>query len=391
MPWDQSQAISNSVVAACLRWSADNITEPPLLVEQMGADGWEAVQSAGWQNFFASPVSQEFTSMTTFKRLMEFWSWNLNLNGNAYSLKLRTESGAFVGLLPLPYSAVDPKTNKVGTRVESYMIATSEGRKEYGPKDMVHMVRGIHPEKPALGEGVLMAAMREILTDNEISAYQRAVVQAPSPGVVITIEGADNLPDEQRKEIVERARTLYSRENAGRPMVLSGEAKVQSAGFSPAEMDIGKMSLLPETRITADFGIPAMILGFMSGNNQATYANYDAALEAAATNHLDPLWTVMEETLTMQLLPEVDSTANRRVRFDRSKVKALQENTDAMYKRVSDLFKANIIDRATTLRELGMQPQPTDENVYSWQLSPQSAGVLPPAEGRSARQRHGAQ
>ena len=69
--------------------------------------------------------------------------------------------------------------------------------------------------------------------------------------------------------------------NAGGVVFPSVPLDVQTLGFSPEQMSLEQMPKLPEERITAVLGIPAITVGVGAGLDQATYANFREAREAA--------------------------------------------------------------------------------------------------------------
>lgn len=384
--FNPNQAGGNSIVAACMRYSLDNITEPPMVVQQPGEEGFETVTSKGFEWLMSLPMgaaSEEYNA--SFGRMLEMFAWSMNFDGNAYWLEIESKAGKFVGYMSVSHNEVNPVYDTNRTKIEGYRI----GGKTYPADKIVHFKRGIDPNNPLLGYSTLKANMRPILTDNEIMAYQHAVVKSPVPSVMIVIPS--RLTEEERESVLERAKARFGGENRGDPFIADGDkdVRIESIGWSPADIAIDKLSRLPEERITAAFGIPAMVIGVGAGLERSTYDNYRASQYFAVVNHLDPLWKVFEETVTRRVLPKVDSGMGRKAVFDRSKVRALKEDENALYKRVTDLWKTNGIDRERMLKMLGLPFAAEDSGVFFWMLGPVAGAVPPMDQTRSMTARFG--
>lgn len=383
-PWSERQAAFNSVVSAGLAWSAANITEPPVRVGVETENGFEPMPSAAFDRFLASPMASEsYRYSMTENRMRQIWGLSLVLDGNAYGVILRNDRGAPVGVMPVYHVYIGPKLSSDRQRIEAYRY----GNQELPPEDVIHMRMGVDPDAPCMGRSGLKSAMRQILTDNEIAAYQHRVVESPTPGLAVLIDDSQSfLTEEQNQEIKQRIDAELGGERRGRPAVLQG-VKLERVGFSPQDLDIAAMARYPEERICAAMGLPPSVVGVGAGLDRSTFNNYETALKAAVSNHLDPLWVEIEKALTKVLHMLDPLAAGRVVQYDRSVVRAYQQDEDELAARVDKLFRANIVDRATAKAMLGMKPGEDDREVYFWQLSPQFGGVLPMTEGLSARDR----
>lgn len=371
----------NSIVAACMRWSLDNVTEPRLIVEEDTAEGWQQVKSPGFEALMGAMLGKQTIEYgLTESRSVQQTAWSLNLDGNSYWLAARTESGALLGFMPTNHNYVRPIHDSFNTKITGYQI----GNKTYPASDVIHFRRGVDPELAMMGEAPLKSVMRQIMTDNEIAAYQHRVVQSPSPGIMIAVKG--NISTEERTRLTDMAKSKFTGERVGEPFIAEGDVTMTSVGWSPADIAIDKLARLPEERITAAFGLPATVVGVGAGLATSTYDNVRANMYAAVINHLDPIWCEIEQTLTLRVLPLVDSTPKRRVRFDRSKVAALNEDQTSKYTRIIAAWEANVFDRQRTLMMLGEPYSNEDAGLFYWMLAPK-AQIMPPAKDVGIRSR----
>lgn len=143
----------------------------------------------------------------------------------------------------------------------------------------------------------------------------------------------------------------------GRMLVLPLGGKLEAPGYSPQDMALDSLRNVPTGRICGALGLDPMVLGLPSENK--TYANYEEANEAAIETALLPLKRVVARTLTRQALKE----PKRRCFWDYSEVRALQDDVDALYKRVVDAYAKGAIMRSEAKQMLGL-PHEKGDQVY---------------------------
>lgn len=372
-PFSASKATANSVVASCLQWSNDNIIEPDLVVFESKGGKSQPVESPGWAGFSKSH---------DVYRMIQILVQSLNLDGNAYLIKHRDGRGNVVGVDAIPFVYVNPRMNSGRTAIELYQI----GGVTYLPEDVIHFKRWVDGANHLMGCSAIKSNMREILTDSEIAAYSHRIMQSPTPGLLISTAGEGYMTEETRRSIEDQAMSKFGGENTGRPMVLDGDVRLQTAGFSPADLAVDKLSKLPEQRITGAFGIPPVVVGVGAGIDNMTYDNLRTSMYKATTDHLIPLWQLIERQLTRELLPFVDSRPGRTLNFDLSMVKALSIDLSDEYDRVELIWRSGMIDRKTALNMLDLPFEDSDAGVWYWQLTPASSAAT--LGTRSLRRRY---
>ncbi len=367
VPFNSKAVTGNSVVQICLQWSLDNIIEPSLRVYQTEKDMTKPVPSAGWDQFCAE---------NDLPRMIQVVAQSLNLDGNAYIIKILKPSGALDAIIAAPFTYVKPVKSSDGSRIERYSI----GNLNVPADQVIHFKRGIDPDDPLMGYAAIKATMRQVLTDSEIATYMHRIVQSPTPGILITTP-AEGMTEELRVVMEKVADSKFGGENRGKPMILGGDVKIQTAGWSPKEVAIDELATLPEQRITAAFSIPAMVVGVGAGLDNLTYDNYSTAIFKATIDHLKPMWQTIERVLSRELLPLIDSNRGRKLQFDLSEVAALSIDETERYARVDSIWRSGMIDRKSALEMLGLSYQDSDAGVFYWQLSPASS-ALPSTRSR---------
>jgi HK97 family phage portal protein len=389
LPVREGDARNSSIVASVVGWAMRNVVQVQPVTQTENSEGlWEPIPKHGATMLIAKPQGQinpdERTAMN-YRRMLRALAWSLMMDGNGYVLKVRNGSRP-IGLDWLPHGSVNPIERRgYPTIIDEYELRSASGTRLVPRSDMVHVTLGIDPDRPACGCSPLKAVMRLVMTDNQIAVFSHAVLRNPFPGIVLSPK-ADRMLASDLTVMVDQLQQIASGERGGGVAAFSDPMDVEKLGYSPDDMAVRELAKLPEERISAVFGIPAIVCGLGAGLERSTFANFEQAREAATEEFLVPLWGDIAEAFTDQLLPEFGNPANQRIIFDYSDVKSLQEDTDALHVRVREDFKANIIDRAQAKAALGAQPGPEDEGVYWYQLRPSPAfDVLPHSAGGKAR------
>ncbi len=91
---------------------------------------------------------------------------------------------------------------------------------------------------------------------------------------------------------------------------------------------------IPEERISAVLGVPAIVAGLGAGLDRSTYSNSREMAEWFTERKLIPQWRSDAAKLNVSLLPDFTSNRLFFVEFDITNVRALQEDMDAKYTRL---------------------------------------------------------
>ena len=366
--------IANSIVMACVHWAMRNAVQAQAAVvdDPNGSEpGYGPPLSHAVARLLAAPQGQLPPDQRTAlngARLIQSIVWSLLLDGNAYVQKLRDDRARVVGLEWLPPLSVEPiaAAHHAGV-VAFYRVETPRGPVEIETADLVHFRDGIDAVRLTQGQSRVRAALRHVMTDNHIAVFTRALLQNPVPALMVTPKGEDalRLTAEDAREIARQLTERHRGERAGGVLVPNFPAEVTPLGYSPDQMAISRLNRLPEERITAVIGLPAVVVGMGAGLDRATYANFKEARRVAFEEFLVPLWQDLADTWTEQLLPEFDATPGRRVTYDTRSVMALRDDTDAQWQRAREAFASGLIDRATARRMMGLTVDPRDEGVFS--------------------------
>ena len=313
----------------------------------------------------------------------------MHVCGDAYLLKQRNEVGELVALYPLMPEQVTPK----GTPEElitHYVYEMDNGKVIIQKNDLVHLRLGLDPNDHKVGFSPLKTVLREVYGDESAGQMATALLANMGvPSVMITPKDEYGPSAEEADQIAKKYQQKVGGKNRGKPLVMSGAMNVEKLSFSPKDLDLGLLRQLPEERISAVLGVPAILAGLGAGLRNATYSNAKELREFFTENKLIPLWRMVGEELTQQILLkeyEVDSTTS--AEYDFSEVRALQADVNDMYDRLNVGVQGGWITIAEARQSVGLPTTPDQEvylipmnvNVVHGKLEPPASPELPQTE-----------
>lgn len=350
----------NAIVLACILWLCRTFPEAPIRVQTRKADGELEPDPR-------HPLVQLLHQPNDYYSGILLWTATIGdwMLGNAYWVKVRSGAGRVVQLWWVPSSAIDPKWPADGTVFISHYEYTVEGRKyRLEREDVVHFRNGLDPENPRKGLSPLGALMREIFTDDEAANFSASLLRNLGvPGVLISPEGDVEVDQADAEKIKGEFEQRFGNDNRGRAMVLSNAVKTQVLSFNPQQMDLKMLRRVPEERVSAILGTPAVVVGLGAGLDRSTFANFKEAREAAYEGNVIPTQRFMAAELTTQLLPDFGDPERLVMDFDLTQVRVLQEDQDALSKRVLDQLWKGAITRGEAREKLGYD-QDEEGDVY---------------------------
>lgn len=323
---------TNSIIYNCLQWCINAFVEAPVCAQRRVADEWQIINDHPAIDLLDAPSIDSDGAL--------LWSdalFSLYLNGNAYFFKQRSAAGAVVGLEWMPHWLVEPRwpIAKKTTFISHYDYRVDGVTQAVPRSEVIHLRHGIRdPGNIRKSLSPMSAMLRLVCTDNEADVFSEAMLRNRGvPGVVLSPKEKLRLTEGQREGIIEKWTRKFTGASAGTPFVSDTPFDVTVPGFSPEQLVMDKVRTIPEQRIPSAFGIPCMVVGFNAGEGSKTYANYEQAVESAYDSGICPLQVRLSRQLTQQLMYEFEASKRKRIWFDSSKVRALQEDTDRVYTR----------------------------------------------------------
>ena len=375
----------NSAVYACVQAIAAAIAEPELRVYR--ADGSERVEAVPGELGRLLERPNPYMSLDT---LLGYLATCLHVDGNAYWRKLRSgdpEDGPVVELWPISPSRMTVETTGgSGDFITRYRYARGSAAPEsISAGNIVHFRYGLDDDDHRVGQAPLKRLLREISSDDQATRYaDRLLANLAINGLTLSFDKeAAPIDQATADQLKARIQAAYGGDNAGAAAVLSPGAKLDALGFSPEQMSMEILHRVPEERISAVLGVPAIVAGLGAGLQRATYSNFKEARETFTEQKLIPLWRHLAAEITLQLVPDFDASGRTLVDFDTSDVRALADDQNAAATRLKTLVEAGILTTDEARAEIGYEPLPSSE------LRVASSESEVPAQLRAAASRRG--
>jgi HK97 family phage portal protein len=350
-----------SLVIAAVNWLGRVLPEAHLNVIEMDDEGMEIpIPDHPAAELWRRP--NEFYSCTT---MCKAYAHSWIVTGNPYFLKIREKSGVVRELWYIPPAMIRPVWPDDGSEFISGYEYKVDGRTQVFPaEDVIHFRDGIDPCNPRLGLSPVASVMRELYTDQQVATYSALLMKNGAvPPVVISLRDSVNAIGFDSKKVREGYLKQTQGDERGKAWVTGAAVRIDKVGFAPADLNLAQLRRLPEERLSAVIGIPAIVLGYGAGLDKATYSNARQAAEFATESYLVPLYRYIEEELTHQLLRDFDETGSLQFRFDLTQVRALSEDQDAQYARLTAAYNGGWLKRSEVREMAGYEWDEGDE-VY---------------------------
>lgn len=330
----------NAVVYALLSWQASQFAQAPLVVEEPGDNPGE------YEHIENHPLALKIKRPNPFWTRRDLWGATLlsvNVGQSAYWIKVRSGAGKVVQLWWVPHWMMWPMWPSDGSSyITGYRYRVQGKNYDYRPQDVVHFRNNIiNPLNQRVSLGSFSASLREVCTENEAATFMAAMCRNRGfPGVILSPKGenTEQIPKEQMQTVKRLWKEEFSGDGAGNVFASNVPLDVTIPQFEPDKMAVPETRGISTARICAGFGVDPMVIGLQS--DQKTYSNYEEANRAAWEHNVVPTQGMIAETLDVQLLPDyepvdADGQAAVQVGFDNTRVAALQEKRDALYKRIT--------------------------------------------------------
>ena len=365
----------SSLVMTAVNWLGRTMPEPRLVVAETDKEGKETLIPDHPAVALLNRPNPFYPGAILWKAFAASWI----TNGNVYWLKARNARGQVIQLWNVPplwhslSAGMTPRWPIDGTEfISSYEYQVDQYRYQFPPADVVHFRNGLDVTQ-RMGVPLIEPVYREIFKDNEESNFGALLAKNGAiPPVVLSLKESTITDEADLKAYKAQYQASTQGDNRGQAFVSNQEVEVTKLGFTPDEMDLRSAHRFNEERFAAVIGVPAIVLGFGAGLESSTYNNTEQADERAVENFLVPLWRYCEAELTHQLGPDFGLKPNQRFKFDLRDVRALGDDEDLLYKRLTIAFKGDWIKRSEARTKAGFTAGPEDE-VYFSQASAKSA------------------
>jgi len=371
---------SSSTVAAVLNWIARTFPEaPPTLWQELENGQEEQVRQHPMLQLLRRPNGY-YTGLILWMATVVDWV----ADGNAYWIKIRDRGGAVIELWWAPSWMMCPEGDE-NDLVTSYVYTVDGVEKRLPVEDVVHFRFGLDSNDPKKGSSQLKSVLREVFTDDEAANFTASLLKNMGvPGLVISPEKGVTLQDEDAKDMKQYVKDRFGGDKRGEAMVMTGATQISQFGFSPEQLLLRELRRIPEERVSAVTGIPAIVVGFGAGLERSTFTNMGEARAAAYEAGLIPMQRIMAEDVLFQLMPDFLAAGQNlyawRFGFDLTKVRVLQEDLYRLVQRHDLAFRGGWEMRSEARRALGLSVDDERDNVF---LIPLNVATVDAAEGET--------
>jgi HK97 family phage portal protein len=299
-----------------------------------------------------------------FKGFAYYWL----VNGNVYWFKVRDKADRVTALWLLDSEQTEPRWPDDGSEFISHYEIRVDGKlSRLEVRDVIHFRYGIDPRNHRKGLAPLRALVEEVIADESAISYSKAAMGSLGvpPFIVSPKPNADSVYTIDAEKVKEMLMSRTVGGERGKPIVFSAPMDIAQLGFNPGQMSLKEIHSLPEERVAAVLGIPAMVLGYGAGLEHSHYSNYESALKAAWNGFVIPTMKVIASELGHQLLPDYYNPAEKErwVEFDTSEVWALQEDEKSIAEREVIKWNAGLTTRNEARSALGLEPLPDGDTL----------------------------
>ena len=361
----------NSIVESCLSVLTNAVSEPTIGEER---DEGEIVMDTLPAKLLARPSQYMRGSL-----LIKYSVVSMNVWEHSIWFKQKSAVGRVVGLQALPPMFTWPGdgNSELATAEERMEWQSGTGPTithfEYHPPhanpirletdEVVYLRQDVNPEDPKRGRSKLQTVLKEVLTDEEAAVFAASLLSNMGiPGVMLVpdLEPGERGPSKDEADaMAEEFHRKFSGPRRGRPLMMSFKVKAEEFGFNPRQMVFDVVRHIPEERISGALGVPALLAGLGAGLKNATYSNARELREFFTEQTVIPLWSLITEELTWQL-GEVDF-GGVTFAYDLTKVRALQEDQDALWERNLNALREGAITVAEFRKAVGLPELPNTD------------------------------
>ena len=368
---------STDIVMACIQWQMRTFPEAPLRLRRIRGDSLVDVPDHRMLQLLRNP--NPAYGMDTLWQATVF---SHSADGNAYWIKIRNRMRRVIQLWWVPHWSMRPCWPDDGnTYIDHYEYQIGDVPEiRIEPEDVVHFRFGIDPLNDRLGISPLRTALRELYSDAQASRWTATALENMAmPGLILSPEEGSLVSDLDLEQARQRIDSRFTGSGRFKPMVLGYGVKVAAYGHSARDMELRDLRRIPEERVSALLGVPAIVAGLGAGLDRSTFANFAEAREMAYESNIIPLQREFAATLSKALLPDFEPPERVVLDFDLSRVRILQEDVNAAAGRWGELVRSGIAMVSEARSAMGL-PYDTGTDIYVTPLGQArtpSAGTAP--------------
>lgn len=308
---------------AAITYRAEKVSEPPLMVVEEDDEGVEE-----WivDHPLADLLDEPSPDMD-MGELLYLTRVYRDITGGALWVLNRDLSDSIGMVTVFSHDEFDVRPDVVdGTSriFGRFIVRTRDGQRTYRPDEVVYF-RETNPSSWTRPLAPLDVALGVLNMGQQATATVKDILRnALFPSVIIQADKEWSPTDQEYERWKALLEAYARRENKGKPLALLGGGSAEVVSFSLRDLMPGDVLDRVEATVAAAFRIPPVVLGFLVGLKNSPWSQMAEARRMTYEDTIEPMWRRDEKTLTRQWLRLVDSDTRRMIRFDTSKIRALQ-------------------------------------------------------------------
>lgn len=319
-------------IYAAMRFRAQNIAEPPLVVVRDTRDGPEPEPDHEVSQLLANP-SADYDAGET----VELTQYYLDLHGQALWAKDLNLAGSMARLTP--FGGHEFTVRSTADRIFGRFHLRTKRGETIREAEQVVFFRYLNPGARLTSVSPTDVALSWMNVGGHVQATVKNLLSnAIFPSIVIQADKEWSPSEEDFNRWKAHLEAYHSGPaNAGKPLALLGGGTATRVAFSLKDLLPDEILDRIEANVALAFGVPPVVLGMLVGLRNSPWSQMSEAKTGAYEETIEPLWRRHEKAITRQLLRPVDPDPDLRVAFDTSMVRALQDDES---RKVEDALKA---------------------------------------------------
>jgi HK97 family phage portal protein len=337
--------LDNGIVAAVIDAKAQAMASTPPILQRRKGDDWETLPGHPLIDLLQTPNPQYGdTQLWMAIESAEFTTGNGYLRGVWNRSRTQLVQLWWEGMVaPRWDRSCFISGYNLWVEGHAYPLQAAGEQAKRGKREgdcILHFRYALDRRNPRFGWTPLFTVLRQVYGDNAVADYHMSLMDnsAVASMVVVPKEGtAGTLTPRILEELTDAIERKLRKKGAGRVAGTSLPVDVHKMGYSPDEMAITETLGYFERRVCAAGRVHPMVLGLGAGDDFKTYSNFEEAIKDFWQRTIIPTQERRGDELETQLFPLFELDRNEyRLEWDRSKIAALQENEDKLFRRLQN-------------------------------------------------------
>lgn len=340
-------------VYACVSMISSSVSSVPWMLYRKRGQELVEIEDHPILNMLNNMANPHFSS----KDFLDAWATYLALQGRFYAefnnAILPTQ---MYWLFPHMTRPIPDKKNFVS----GYEYDINGDKKLYRAEEIM-CSKFFDPLDAYAGLSPIRAMARTIDSENKAVDWNKSTLDNAGipPGALKVINPGPDLSENLRNDWLKR---YAGAKNARVPLVIDSEkADWVQFGIDPIDMDFLNQRKLNRIEICAAFGVPSQVVGDPEGQ---TYSNYEEAVKAFWQQTVIPKYLdKIKGTLQLNLVNRYAD--NLVLEYNLDNITVLHESLDGISKRVTELFKNNVITQNEARESVGYDKTKDGDIFYN--------------------------